>query len=150
MNTVLLLIIAIPAVEIFLMIKIGQNIGALSTIGLIFLTAVIGVYFAKLEGLNTLRSGINNLYKNKIPIYEMMSGASIAFAALLLIIPGFITDFLGFLLLIPFTRRKIISLFLNKKRPVTDKKDYIDGEILDRDKKDDLWNCNKIYKRFKF
>ena len=138
MNTVLLLIIAIPAVEIFLMIKIGQNIGALSTIGLIFLTAVIGVYFAKLEGLSTLRSGINNLYKNKIPIYEMMSGASIAFAALLLIIPGFITDFLGFLLLIPFTRKKIISLFLNKKRPVTDKKDYIEGEILDRDKKDDL------------
>ena len=120
------------------MIKIGQNIGALSTIGLIFLTAVIGVYFAKLEGLNTLRSGINNLYKNKIPIYEMMSGASIAFAALLLIIPGFITDFLGFLLLIPFTRKKIIRLFLKKKRPVTDKKDYIEGEILDRDKKDDI------------
>ena len=138
MNTVLLLIITIPAVEIFLMIKIGQNIGALSTISLIFLTAIIGVYFAKLEGLNTLRSGINNLYKNKIPIYVMMSGASIAFAALLLMIPGFITDFLGFLLLIPFTRKKIISLFLNKKRPVTDKKDYIDGEILDRDKKDDL------------
>ena len=138
MNTVLLLIIAIPAVEIFLMIKIGQNIGALSTIGLIFLTAVIGVYFAKLEGLNTLRSGINNLYKNKIPIYEMMSGASIAFAALLLIIPGFITDFLGFLLLIPFTRKKIINLFLKKNRPVTDKKDYIEGEILDRDKKDDI------------
>ena len=132
------------------MIKIGQNIGALSTIGLIFLTAIIGIYFAKLEGLNTLRSGINNLYKNKIPIYEMMSGASIAFAALLLIIPGFITDFFGFLLLIPFTRKKIISLFLKKKRPVADKKDYIEGEILDRDKKDDLWNCNKIYKRFKF
>ena len=138
MNTVLLLIIAIPAVEIFLMIKIGQNIGALSTIGLIFLTAVIGIYFAKLEGLSALRSGINNLYKNKIPIYEMMSGASIAFAALLLIIPGFITDFFGFLLLIPFTRRKIISLFLKKKRPVAGKKDYIEGEILDRDKKDDL------------
>ena len=116
MNTVLLLIIAIPAVEIFLMIKIGQNIGALSTIGLIFLTAIIGMYFAKLEGLNTLRSGINNLYKNKMPIYEMMSGASIAFAALLLMIPGFITDFLGFLLLIPFTRKKIISLFLKKKK----------------------------------
>ena len=138
MNTVLLLIIAIPAVEIFLMIKIGQNIGALSTIGLIFLTAVIGIYFAKLEGLNTLRSGINNLYKNKIPIYEMMSGASIAFAALLLIIPGFITDFFGFLLLIPFTRKRIINLFLKKKRPVAGKKDYIEGEILDRDKKDDL------------
>jgi len=138
MNTVLLLIIAIPAVEIFLMIKIGQNIGALSTIGLILLTATIGMYFAKLEGLNTLRSGINNLYRNKIPIYEMMSGASIAFAAVLLIIPGFITDFFGFLLLIPFTRKIIISLFLKKKRPVADKKDYIEGEILDRDKKDDL------------
>ena len=150
MNTVLLLIIAIPAVEIFLMIKIGQNIGALSTIGLIFLTAIIGMYFAKLEGLNTLRSGINNLYKNKVPIYEMMSGASIAFAALLLIIPGFVTDFFGFLLLIPFTRKKIINLFLRKKESVTDKKDYIEGEILDGDKKDDLWNCNKICKRFKF
>tara|TARA_A100000164_G_scaffold297592_1_gene271922 strand:- start:148 stop:564 length:417 start_codon:yes stop_codon:yes gene_type:complete len=138
MNTVLLLIIAIPAVEIFLMIKIGQNIGALSTISLIFLTAVIGIYFAKLEGLNTLKSGINNLYKNKIPIYEMMSGATIAFAALLLITPGFMTDFFGFLLLVPFTRKKIISLFLKKKRPVADKKDYIEGEILDRDKKDDL------------
>ena len=138
MNTVLLLIIAIPAVEIFLMIKIGQNIGALSTIGLIFLTAIIGIYFAKLEGLNTLRSGINNLYKNKMPIYEMMSGASIAFAALLLIIPGFVTDFFGFLLLIPFTRKKIVNLFLKKKGPVADKKDYIEGEILDRDKKDDL------------
>ena len=138
MNTVLLLIIAIPAVEIFLMIKIGQNIGALSTVSLIFLTAIIGIYFAKLEGLNTLRSGINNLYKNKIPIYEMMSGASIAFAALLLIVPGFVTDFFGFLLLIPFTRKKIINLFLKKKKSVTDKKDYIEGEILDGDKKDDL------------
>ncbi|MEC7143524.1 MAG: FxsA family protein [Pseudomonadota bacterium] len=138
MNTVLLLIIAIPAVEIFLMIKIGQNIGALSTIGLIFLTAIIGMYFAKLEGLNTLRSGINNLYKNKVPIYEMMSGASIAFAALLLIIPGFVTDFFGFLLLIPFKIKKIINLFLKKKGSVTDKKDYIEGEILDGDKKDDL------------
>ena len=138
MNTVLLLLIVIPTVEIFLMIKIGQNIGALSTIGLIFFTAVIGIYFAKLEGLNTLKSGINNLYKNKIPIYEMISGASIAFAALLLIIPGFLTDFLGFIFLVPFTRKKIISLFLGKKRPVAEKKDYIEGEILDRDKKDDL------------
>ena len=139
MNTVLLLIIAVPAIEIFLMIKIGQNIGALSTIGLIFLTAVIGMYFAKLEGLNTLKSGISNLYKNKIPVYEMASGASIAFAALLLIIPGFITDFFGFLLLFPFTRRKIINLFLRKKRrPINEKKDYIDGEILDKEKKDEL------------
>ena len=137
MNTVLLFIIAIPALEIFLMIKIGQNIGALNTIGLIFMTAVIGIYFARLEGLNTLRSGINNLYKNKIPIYEMMSGASIAFAALLLIIPGFMTDFVGFLLLIPFTRKKIINLFIKKKtKPINKEKDYIDGEILERDKDD--------------
>ena len=137
MNTVLLFIIAIPALEIFLMIKIGQNIGALNTIGLIFLTAVIGIYFARLEGLNTLRSGINNLYRNKIPIYEMISGASIAFAALLLIIPGFMTDLVGFLLLIPFTRKKIINLLIKKKtKPINKEKDYIDGEILERDKDD--------------
>ena len=137
MNTVLLLIIAVPAIEIFLMIKIGQNIGALNTIALIFLTAFIGIFFARLEGLNTLKSGINNLYKNKIPIYEMVAGASIAFAAVLLIIPGFMTDFIGFLLLVPFTRRKIINLFIKKKRkPIDEKKDYIEGEILDKDKDD--------------
>ena len=137
MNTVLLLIIAVPAIEIFLMIKIGQNIGALNTIALIFFTAFVGIFFARLEGLNTLKSGINNLYKNKIPIYEMISGASIAFAALLLIIPGFMTDFFGFLLLVPFTRRKIINLFIKKKRkPIDEKKDYIEGEILDKDKDD--------------
>ena len=122
---------------IFLMIKIGQNIGALNTIALIFLTAFIGIFFARLEGLNTLKSGINNLYKNKIPMYEMISGASIAFAALLLIIPGFMTDFFGFLLLVPFKRRKIINLFIKKKRnPIDEKKDYIEGEILDKDKDD--------------
>ena len=140
MNTVLLLIIAVPTVEIFLMIKIGQNIGALSTITLIFLTAVIGMYFAKLEGINTLKSGINNLYKNKIPIYEMISGASIAFGAMLLIIPGFMTDFLGFLLLIPYTRKKLINSYIKKERePVNERKDYIDGEILKKDRdKDEL------------
>ena len=140
MNTVLLLIIAVPTVEIFLMIKIGQNIGALSTIALIFLTAIIGMYFAKLEGINTLRSGINNLYKNKIPIYEMISGASIAFGAMLLIIPGFITDFFGFLLLIPFTRKKLINSYIEKKKEaVNERKDYIDGEVLEKDKdKDEL------------
>ena len=137
MNTVLLLIIAVPTIEIFLMIKIGQNIGALNTIALIFLTAFIGIFFARLEGLNTLKSGINNLYKNKIPMYEMIAGASIAFAAVLLIIPGFMTDFIGFLLLVPFTRRKIINLFIKKKRkPIDEKKDYIEGEILDKDKDD--------------
>ena len=140
MNTVLLLIIAVPTVEIFLMIKIGQNIGALGTIALIFLTAIIGMYFAKLEGINTLRSGINNLYKNKIPIYEMISGASIAFGAMLLIIPGFITDFFGFLLLIPFTRKKLINSYIEKKKEaVNERKDYIDGEVLEKDKdKDEL------------
>ncbi len=140
MNTVLLLIIAVPTVEIFLMIKIGQNIGALSTITLIFLTAIIGMYFAKLEGINTLRSGINNLYKNKIPIYEMISGASIAFGAVLLIIPGFMTDLFGFLLLIPFTRKKLINSYIKKKNEaVNERKDYIDGEILEKDKdKDEL------------
>ncbi len=140
MNTVLLLIIAVPVVEIFLMIKIGQNIGALGTIALIFLTAIIGMYFAKLEGINTLRSGINNLYKNKIPIYEMISGASIAFGAMLLIIPGFITDFFGFLLLIPFTRKKLINSYIEKKKEaVNERKDYIDGEVLEKDKdKDEL------------
>ena len=135
MNTLLLFLIAVPAVEIFVMIKIGQNIGALTTVGLIFLTAIIGIYFAKIEGLNTLRSGVYNLYKNKSPIFEMISGASIAFAALLLIIPGFITDFFGFLLLIPFTRKKIINLFfLERKSSIKEKENYIDGEIVDKDK----------------
>ena len=140
MNTLLLFLIAVPAVEIFLMIKIGQNIGALSTITLIFLTAIIGMYFAKLEGINTLRSGINNLYKNKIPIYEIISGASIALGAMLLIIPGFMTDFFGFLLLIPFTREKLINSYIKKKKEAVDeRKDYIDGEILEKDKdKDEL------------
>ena len=135
MNTVMLFLVAIPALEIFLMIKVGENIGALNTIAAIFLTAVIGIYFAKIEGLNTLRSGVYNLYRNKSPIFEMISGASIAFAALLLIIPGFITDFFGFLLLIPFTRKKIINLFfLEKKSSIKEKENYIDGEIVDKDK----------------
>ena len=94
MNTILLFLIAVPAIEIYLMIKIGQNIGAFTTVSLIFITAILGIYFARLEGLNTLRSGIYNLYKNKVPLFEMMSGATIAVAALLLIIPGFMTDFL--------------------------------------------------------
>tara|TARA_Y100000817_G_C16559036_1_gene412302 strand:- start:154 stop:579 length:426 start_codon:yes stop_codon:yes gene_type:complete len=137
MNTVLLFLIVIPAIEIFLMIKIGQNIGALNTVGIIFLTAIIGIYFAKIEGINTLRSGIINLYKNKIPIFEMLSGASIAFAALLLIIPGFLTDFIGFLFLIPFTRKIIINFFLMKKDITTFKnKDYIEGEITEKEEKD--------------
>ena len=119
------------------MIKIGQNIGAFTTVSLIFATAFIGIYFAKIEGLNTLRSGIYNLYKNKIPLFEMISGASIALAAMLLIIPGFITDSIGFILLFPLTRKIIINYFLKKKSPIkNNEKDFIEGEILDKDQKD--------------
>ena len=136
MNTILLFLIAIPAIEIYVMIKIGQNIGAFSTVSLIFITAIIGVYFAKLEGLNTLRSGVYNLYKNKIPLYEMISGATIALAAILLIIPGFITDFFGFILLFPPTRKIIINSFLKRKNIKNNVRDFIEGEILNKDKKD--------------
>ena len=135
MNTVLLFLVALPALEIFLMIKVGENIGALNTVLAIFLTAIIGVYFARIEGLNTLRSGIYNLYKDKLPIFEMISGASIAFAALLLMIPGFVTDFFGFLLLIPITRKKIINLFFQQKKSnIKKRENYIDGEIIEKDK----------------
>ena len=138
MNPFFLLFIGLPALEIFLLIKIGGQVGALNTVALIFLTAIIGIYFAKLQGVQTLKSGMVNLYQNKMPIYEMMSGASIAIAALLLIIPGFFTDLIGFLLLIPFTR-KIFFRIAFKNKPVTDIKkenDTIDGEVIDN-KKDD-------------
>ena len=135
MNSFFLLFIGIPTLEIFLMIKIGSIVGALNTISLIFLTAIIGVYFAKLQGIQTLKSGMINLYQNKLPVYELLSGASIAIAALLLIIPGFFTDILGFLLLIPYTRKMIFSIMLRNKD--NNKKDKtIDGEIVD--KKDEL------------
>jgi|TARA_B100001741_G_scaffold279095_1_gene251500 Protein affecting phage T7 exclusion by the F plasmid len=119
------------------MIKIGQNIGAFNTVILIFLTAITGIYYARIEGLNTLRSGVYNLYKNKVPIFELISGASIAVAAILLIIPGFITDTVGFLLLIPFTRKLIIKTFFNQDSNVTLKNDdFIEGEILKDKNKD--------------
>ena len=139
MNSFLLLFIGIPALEVFLMIKIGGTIGALNTVSLIFLTAVIGVYFAKIEGIKTMRSGVMNLYQNKIPVYEMISGASIAMAALLLIIPGFFTDTIGFLILIPFTRKILISFFVKKQNISTNQEDKntLDGEIVE-DKKDEL------------
>ena len=139
MNPFFLLFIALPALEIFLFIKIGGQVGALNTVALIFLTAIIGVYFARLQGIKTLKSGMVNLYQNKMPIYEIMSGASIAIAALLLIIPGFFTDLIGFLLLIPFTRRIIFSLVLkNKSQSAVNLEDgTIDGEIVDH-KKDEL------------
>ena len=139
MNPFFIFFIGIPALEIFLLIKIGGQVGALNTVALIFLTAVIGIYFAKLQGIQTLKSGMVNLYQNKIPVFEMMSGASIAIAALLLIIPGFFTDLIGFLLLIPFTRRIFFKITF-KNKPVTDIKkdnDTIDGEIID-DKKNDI------------
>ena len=139
MNPFFLLFIGLPALEIFLMIKIGSALGAFNTVILIFLTAVIGIYFAKLQGIKTLKSGMINLYQNKLPVYEIMSGASIAIAALLLIIPGFFTDLIGFLFLIPFTRKIIFSNALKKNNNVDIKKrgDAIEGEIVDK-KKDEL------------
>ena len=139
MNPFFLLFIGIPALEIFLLIKIGGKIGALSTVALIFLTAIIGIYFAKLQGILTLKSGMLHLYQNKIPFYEIISGASIAIAALLLIIPGFFTDFIGLLLLIPFTRKILFTIsFKNKLKPEKENKNQtIDGEIVDH-KKDEL------------
>ena len=119
MNAVILLIIGIPVIEIYLMIKVGGIIGALNTIILIFLTAITGVYFAKIAGLSAMRSGFEQILKNEIPVYEIISGAALAFAALLLIIPGFLTDFVGFLLIIPLTRKffiKSLSLKFNKKK----------------------------------
>ena len=138
MNSFILFIIGLPALEIFIMIKMGFKIGALNTIGLIFLTAVIGVYFARLQGVQTLKSAMISLYQNKIPVYELLSGASIGIAALLLIVPGFFTDFIGFLFLIPFTRKIIFSIaFKNKKEvKINNKDDTIDGEIVDN--KDEL------------
>ena len=125
--------------QIFLMIKIGQNIGAFNTILLIFLTAILGIYFVRIAGLNTLRSGVYNLYQNKTPVYEIISGASLALAALFLIIPGFVTDAVGFLLLIPFTRKLIINKIVKTKKENIKKEDFIEGEIINKDKnKDDL------------
>ena len=131
MNALFLFIIGIPLVEIYLMIKVGGMIGAFNTIFLIFFTAITGIYFARLEGLNAIRSGINQLVKNEIPIYEIISGAALAFAALLLIIPGFLTDVIGFLLIIPFTRKffiKVISSKIHKKN-VKSTENIIEGNF---------------------
>lgn len=132
MNTILFAIILVPIIEIYLLIKIGGNIGAISTILLIFTTAIVGVYYAKYEGLNTLKSGFLQLSKNETPTYEMLSGAAIAFAAILLIIPGFVTDVLGFLLIFPITR-KFIFYFLSKKikHTKTEKNNFIEGDFED-------------------
>ena len=132
MNTVLLAAILIPSVEIYLFIKIGSQIGAFTTIFLVFFTAVVGVYYARYEGINTLRSGMTQIIKNQIPAHELISGAAIAFAAILLIIPGFATDLIGFLLIIPITRRLILGR-LNKKfeNKETKKSNFIEGEFED-------------------
>ena len=122
MNTFFLIFIVLPALEIFFMIKIGSEIGALSTLALIFLTAILGVFFARVQGIQTLKSGLINLYQNKVPLYELVSGASIAFAAVLLIIPGFLTDLIGFVLLIPFTRKILFNAILKNKTKIEKKK----------------------------
>ena len=138
MNTVLLLIFLIPILEIYLFIKIGSQIGAFTTISLIFFTAIIGVYYARYEGLNTIRSGISQIYKNQMPLFELMSGAALAVAAFLLILPGFATDLLGFLIIFPFTRKIIFNLFAkNKRNEMYVKDDLIEGEYEDKDNKND-------------
>ena len=132
MNPILLTIILVPVIEIYLLIKIGSQVGAITTIFLIFTTAIMGVYYAKYEGLNTLKSGFAQLRKNETPAYEVISGAAIAFAALLLIIPGFATDILGFLLIFPLSRRLIFNKFSKKFSKKENKKsNYIDGDFED-------------------
>ena len=138
MNPILLTIIFIPVIEIYLLIKIGSQIGAISTILLIFTTAIVGVYYAKYEGLNTLKSGFFQIRNNEPPTYEVLSGAAIAFAAFLLIIPGFVTDGLGFFLIFPFTRKYIFEKLLKKfKNQSKTNKNFIDGEFEDIEEKDD-------------
>ena len=138
MNSVLIALILVPVLEIYLFIKIGGQLGAFNTISLIFITAIIGVFYARYEGLNTLRSGFSQLIKNEAPIYEIISSAAIAFAALLLIVPGFATDLLGFLLIFPLTRKLIFGKFIEKfKNETKNKKPYIEGEFEDIEEDDE-------------
>ena len=149
MNTVLILIIGIPLIEIYLFIKIGSQIGAFNTVLLILTTAIAGVAYARYEGFNTLKSGISQLIKNEMPIYEIISGATLAFAAFLLIFPGFATDMLGILLVIPMTRRLILGIFINKRKyeKKSEKKNYIDGEFEELGNDDDkkIWNTFEVH-----
>ena len=138
MNTALILIIGIPLIEIYLFIKIGSQIGAFNTVLLILITAVVGVAYVRYEGFNTLKSGIGQLVKNELPIYEILSGATLGIAAFLLILPGFATDIMGILLVVPFTRKLILKRFIKKQKNKMDKKeDYIDGDYEDITKNDD-------------
>ena len=140
MNTAIILILGIPLIEIYLFIKVGSQIGALNTILLIATTAVVGIWYARFEGFNTLRSGMSQLFKNEVPLYEIISGAAIAFAALLLILPGFATDIIGILLVFPVTRKIILSKYAkkysSKKKNKTSEKNYIEGEYEDIEDKD--------------
>ena len=141
MNSVLLLLLSIPLIEIYLFIKVGSYIGAFNTISLILITAIIGVIYARYEGFNTLKSGMSQLVKNQLPVYEIISGAALAFAALLLILPGFATDFLGFLLIFPPTRKLLFKKVRNKYPDQNNKKqDFINGEFedIDEDKNDKI------------
>jgi UPF0716 protein FxsA len=140
MNPIFLSIILVPVIEIFLLIKIGSQIGAVTTILLIFTTAIVGIYYAKYEGLNTLKSGFEQISKNRTPTYEMLSGAAIAFAALLLIIPGFATDIIGFLMIFPISRNFLFKKFFVKfknKETKTDRNNFIDGDFEDIEEEDD-------------
>ena len=138
MNALLILIIAIPIIEIYLFIKIGSQIGALTTISLIFLTAFIGVLYARYEGFNTLKSGMSQIIKNELPIYEIISGAALAFAALLLILPGFATDILGLLIIFPPTRRIFLkNVSKNYSKKVKEKENFIEGQFEDIEENDD-------------
>ena len=137
MNTILLAIIGIPVIEIYLFIKVGSQIGAFNTIFLIFITAFFGVVYARYEGFNTLRSGMSQIVKNELPINEIISGAALAFAALLLILPGFATDLLGLLIIFPPTRKLIFKKVSTKKRPINKKQDFINGEFEDIDDEND-------------
>ena len=133
MNAVFLFIIGIPLIEIYLMIKVGGVIGAFNTIFLIFFTAITGIYFAKLEGLNAIRSGFHQLVKNELPLYEIISGAALAFAAFLLIIPGFLTDLVGFFLIIPITRKFLIKSIFSKFRKKTNDENIIEGNVVENE-----------------
>ncbi len=138
MNTAIILILGVPLIEIYLFIKVGSEIGALNTILLILMTAVVGIWYARYEGFNTLRSGMSQLVKNELPLYEIVSGAAIAFAALLLILPGFATDIIGVLLIFPFTRKIILSKYSKKNPPKSKNKEknFIEGEYEDIEDKD--------------
>ena len=137
MNTFLLLLFGIPVIEIYLFIKMGSQIGAFNTILLIFVTAFFGIVYARYEGFNSLRSGMSQIVKKEVPVYEIVSGAALAFAALLLILPGFATDFIGLLLIFPLTRKLIFSKVSIKKKPENTKQNFINGEYEDIEEEDD-------------